>query len=167
MQVNQACSVRPFVGKFKTAHGIFAYDDHIFVANREAFQIVEFTKKGELVRCLPDIPYGARVCNVARADNYFVFNGLEPIQHTPAKTAPIYAHSGERLLSTIEPGQLGIPILKHLHHTWPHYVNNADGTRTLYLLIHGWSQGKYAVLKHEPKGMPSKPNGWDRTQDPM
>ena len=49
-------------------------------------------------------------------------NALEPIQHTPAKTAPIFAHSGERLLSTIEPGELGIPVLKHLHHVWPHYV---------------------------------------------
>ena len=82
--------------------------------------------------------------------SYFVFNALEPIRHTPARTAPIYAHSGERLLSTIEPGQLGIPVLKHLHHVWPHYVPNADGTKTLHLLLHGWSEGKFAVLKHEP-----------------
>ena len=48
--------------------------------------------------------------NVAYAGDhkYFVMNALEPIRHTPAKTAPIYAHSGERLLSTIEPGELGI-----------------------------------------------------------
>ena len=65
------------------------------------------------------------MCNVARADDYFVMNALEPIQHTPAKTAPIFAHSGERLLSIVEPGELGIPVLKHLHHTWPHYVTVA------------------------------------------
>ena len=77
-----------------------------------------------------------------------------------AKTAPIYAHSGERLLSTIEPGELGIPVLKHLHNVWPHYVLEADGKRRLYLLVHGWSAGKYAVLKHEPDGAPSVPRGW-------
>ena len=87
-------------------------------------------------------------------------NALEPIRHTPAKTAPIYAHSGERLLSTIEPGELGIPVLKHLHNVWPHYVLEADGKRRLYLLVHGWSAGKYAVLKHEPDGAPSVPRGW-------
>jgi hypothetical protein len=74
-------------GKFQTAHGIFAYDNHIFVANREAHQVIEFTPEGKLVRCLPDIPDTARICNVARADNYFVFNALEPIQHTPAKVS--------------------------------------------------------------------------------
>lgn len=152
-------------GKFQTAHGVFAYDDHIFVANREAHQVLEFTKTGKLVRCLPDIPDSARICNVAHAGNYFIFNALEPIQHTPAKTAAIYAHTGERLASTIEPGELGIPVLKHLHHTWPHYVTNEDGTKTLYLLIHGWSAGKYAVLKHEPQGRASIPNGWNRAQD--
>ena len=31
-------------GKFQTAHGIFAYDGNIFVANREASQVIEFTK---------------------------------------------------------------------------------------------------------------------------
>lgn len=153
--------------QFRTAHGIFAHDDHIFVANREAHQVIEFTKTGELVRHLPDIPDTARICNVARAHDYFVFNALEPIRHTPARTAPIYAHSGERLLSTIEPGQLGIPVLKHLHHVWPHYVPNADGTKTLHLLLHGWSEGKFAVLKHEPNGRPSTPCGWNRTQDPL
>ena len=99
--------------------------------------------------------------------SYFVFNALEPIRHTPARTAPIYAHTGERLLSTIEPGQLGIPVLKHLHHVWPHYVPNADGTESLHLLLHGWSEGKFAVLKHEPNGRPSAPRGWNRTQDPL
>lgn len=47
--------------------------------------MIEFTPEGKLVRCLPDIPDTARICNIARADNYFVFNALEPIQHTPAK----------------------------------------------------------------------------------
>ena len=133
---------------------------------------------------MPDIPDTARICNIARAEAHdmFVFNALEPIQHTPGRTAPIYAHSGERLLSTIEPGELGIPVLKHLHHVWPHYVKkNADraagGERgeggekgeggseeegdTLYLLVHGWSAGKFAVLKHEPEGKPSARKGWD------
>ena len=94
-------------------------------------------------------------------------NALEPIRHTPAKTAPIYAHSGERLLSVIEPGDLGIPVLKHLHHTWPHYVTTPGGGRQLYLLVHGWSAGKFAVLKHEPEGTPSEPNGWKRTAEPL
>ena len=48
----------------------------------------------------------------------------------------------------------GTQVLKHLHHVWPHYVTAADGTRTLYLLVHGWSAGKFAVLKHEPGGLP-------------
>jgi len=154
-------------GKFQTAHGIFAYDNSIFVANREASQVIEFSKDGKLIRCLPDLPETARICNVARADDYFVMNALEPIQHTPAKTAPIFAHSGERLLSTIEAGDLGIPVLKHLHHVWPHYINGPNGERTLYILCSGWSRGKFAVLKHEPQGVPSKPNGWNRTQEPL
>lgn len=134
-------------GRFQTAHGIFAHDDHIYVANREAHQVIKFTKDGKLVTMFPDIPDGARICNVsfAEGENYFVMNALEPIQHTPAKTAAIYAHSGKELLSTIEPGDLGIPALKHLHHVWPHYVNNDDGSKTLHILICGWSRGKFAV----------------------
>jgi hypothetical protein len=151
------------LGKFNTAHGVFAHDGNIFVANREAHQVIEFTPEGKLIRIMPDIPDGARICNVSRADDYFVMNALEPIQHTPGRTAPIYAHSGERLLSTIEPGQLGIPVLKHLHHTWPHYVTGPDGEKQLYILISGWSEGKFAVLKHEPKGLPTPPCGWSRS----
>ena len=157
-------------GKFDTAHGVFAHDGSIFVANREAHQVLEFTPTGKLVRALPDIPDGARICNVSRAERegWFVMNALEPIRHTPAKTAAIYAHSGERLLSTIEPGELGIPILKHLHHCWPHYVPGADGERgVLHLLVHGWSAGKYAVLKHEPGGLPSTPKAWSRRSEPL
>jgi hypothetical protein len=40
--------------------------------------------------------------------------------------------------------------MKHLHHTWPHYCYDEDGGRQLYLLVHGWRNGKYAVLKHVP-----------------
>jgi hypothetical protein len=145
--------------------------------------VIEFTPEGKLVRMLPDIPDTARICNLARADDFFVMNALAPIEHTPGKTAPIYAHSGERLLSTIEPGQLGIPVLKHLHHVWPHYITGIipilyysgthhvwphyitgpDGERTLYILISGWSEGKFAVLKHEPAGLSSPPCGWSRS----
>ena len=42
----------------------------------------------------------------------------------------------------------------------PGYVVEADGKRRLYLLVHGWSAGKYAVRKHEPDGAPSVPRGW-------
>merc|ERR1712086_186650 len=153
-------------GQFNTAHGVFAYDDHIFVANREAHEVLEFTKDGDLIRCLPDIPDGARICNVARADDYFIMNALEPIQHSPARTAQIYAHSGERLLSTIEPGELGIPVLKHLHGVWPHYVTDPQtGERRLYILVHGWSAGKFAVLRHEPEGAPSHVKRWNPVTD--
>ena len=149
------------------------------------------------------------VASLMLVSRRFVFNALEPIQHTPQKTAPIFAHSGQRLLSTIEPGELGIPVLKHLHHVWPHYVVQPDGacgwhvmcalvdslvgsfvcparvlcvcrspqsesdctcafvvaaesgSKQLYILVSGWSKGKFAVLKHEPKGQPSKMEGWD------
>jgi hypothetical protein len=43
----------------------------------------------------------------------------------------------------------------------PHYVVEADGTKQLYILCHGWSAGKFAVLKHEPKGEPSVVKTWD------
>ena len=117
--------------QFQTAHGVFAHDGKIFVANREAHEVLEFTEEGHLVRSLPDIPNGARICNVARAeeDDMFVFNALAPINHCPGRAASIYAHSGERLLSEIQPGELGIPVLKHLHHVWPHYVEQPDGTK--------------------------------------
>ena len=29
--------------------------------------------------------------------------------------------------------------------------------------MHGWSAGKYAVLRHEPNGKPSVPTGWTGT----
>lgn len=100
-----------------------------------------------------EVPETARICNVSIAEehNCFLLNALEPIQHAPAHVAPIYAHTGEKLISTIDAGELGVPVLKHVHHAHPHYVNGQ-----LYILVHGWSLGKYAVLKHEPEA-PSQP----------
>ena len=103
-------------GQFNTAHGIFAFDDHIFVANREAHQVLEFTKEGKLLRSMPDIPAKSRICNIAHAEKYFVMNALEPLGDQ--KSAPVYAHTGEKLLSTIVAGELGIPVLKNLHQVW-------------------------------------------------
>ena len=61
--------------------------------------------------------------------------------------------------------ELGIPVLKHLHHVWPHYApassDDAEAKGALYLLVHGWCEGKFAVLKHEPDGPASTPRGWD------
>lgn len=139
-------------GRFRTAHGVYAHDDHVYVANREAFQVIKFTPTGQLVEVLPEVPRGARICNVSHAERhaYFVFNALAPLgghdglPSTAARTAPIYFHSGRELVSVVEPGRLGIPILKHIHHVHPHYA--PDGT--LYLLVHGWRDGKYAVLRH-------------------
>ena len=71
-------------------------------------------------------------------------NALAPLPHTAPRTAPIYCHTGSRLVSTIDAGSLGIPVLKHLHHVWPHYVVAADGSRQLYLLVHGWRDGASA-----------------------
>jgi len=132
-------------GQFKTAHGVFAYDNHIYVANREAHQVNKFTSTGDLVQTLPGIPAGSRICNVSRAENddYWLFNALEPLGNQ--KSAPIYAYADDHVISTIIPGDLGIPILRHVHHVWPHYHEGQ-----LYLLVHGWNKGKFAVLKHEP-----------------
>ena len=67
--------------QFQIAHGVFAHEGHIFVANREAHQVLEFTPGGQLVRMRGDIPAGARICNVARAGEhgYFVMNALAPL----------------------------------------------------------------------------------------
>ena len=32
----------------------------------------------------------------------------------------------------------------------PHYVTDEKGNYQLYLLVHGWNLGKFAVLKHAP-----------------
>lgn len=134
-------------GEFKTAHGIFAHEDHLYVANREAHQVVKFTKTGKLIELVKDIPRGSRVCNVAFQAKHFFFCPLMRVGKQ--RSAPIYAHTGEKLVSTIIPGELGIPVLNNIHHVWPHTVKNADGSKQLYLLVHGWNKGKYAVLKRE------------------
>jgi hypothetical protein len=48
-------------------------------------------------------------------------------------------------------------VLKHVHHVWPHYIRDGpSGEAALYLLVHGWNKGKFAVLKHEPDGSIAK-----------
>lgn len=135
-------------GQFQTAHGIYAHEGQILVANRAAQQVVTFTKEGEFVKIMNDIPAGSLVCNVAYESDHYFFNGLRAIDSTKS-SAPIYAHSGEQLVSTIIPGDLDIPILTNIHQVWPHIVKQADGSEQLYLLVHGWNKGKYAVLKLE------------------
>ncbi len=134
-------------GQFQTAHGIYAHEDHIFVANRAAGQVVKFTPKGEFVEIFSDIPSGSLICNVSYKDQHYFFNALMAIGDQ--KSAPIYAHTGEKLVSTIIPGDLDIPVITNIHHVWPHYIEQADGSNHLYLLVHAWNKGKYAVLKLE------------------
>jgi len=134
-------------GQFQTAHGIYAHDNHILVANRAAGQVVKFTKKGEFVEIFNDIPKGSLVCNVSYKSEHFFFNALKAIDDQ--KSAPIYAHTGNKLVSTIIPGDLDIPILTNIHQVWPHFVEAENGSKHLYLLVHGWNKGKFAVLKLE------------------
>lgn len=133
-------------GQFQTAHGIYAYDNHILVANRAAGQVVKFTKKGGFVETFNDIPEGSLVCNVSYKSEHFFLNALSAIGDQ--KSAPIYAHTGEKLVSTIIPGDLDIPVLTNIHQVWPHFVES-NGSKQLYLLVHGWNKGKFAVLKLE------------------
>lgn len=135
--------------QLQTGHGIFAFDKSIFVASRAASRIIEFSPQGELIGEFEDIPESSLVCNVAHTGDYFLINALRPLGGE--SSAPIYAYTGNKLVSTIVPGDLQIPVLKNLHHTWPHVVTDEDGRETLYLLIHGWNAGKYAVLKHESR----------------
>jgi len=134
-------------GQFQTAHGVTAFEDHIYVSNREAHQVNKFTKAGKLVEILPGIPAGSRICNASRAvhDDRWYMNALAPVS-AGQTTAPIYAYT-DHVVSTIVPGDLGIPVLKHIHHCWPHYTRDASGKRQLYLLVHGWNKGKFAVLR--------------------
>lgn len=134
-------------GQFQTAHGVYAHDGHILVANRAAQQVVKFTKDGQFVELFKDVPEKSLVCNVSYKAEHFFFNALRAIGEM--KSAPIYAHTGEKLVSTIIPGDLDIPVLGNIHHVWPHYVQAEDGSKHLYLLVHGWNQGKFAVLKLE------------------
>ena len=134
-------------GQFQTAHGIYAHDNHILVANRAAGQVVKFTKKGKYVDTFNDIPEGSLVCNVSyKAEHYFL-NALSALGEQ--KSAPIYVHTGENLVSTIVPGDLDIPVLTNIHQVWPHFVETENGSKQLYLLVHGWNQGKFAVLRLE------------------
>ncbi len=134
-------------GQFQTAHGVFAHDKHVLVANRAAGQVVKFTRKGKFVETFNNIPEGSLVCNVSFKAEHFFFNALKAIGEQ--KSAPIYAHTGASLVSTIIPGDLDIPVLTNIHHVWPHYVKAADGSMQMYLLVHGWNKGKFAVLKME------------------
>ena len=133
-------------GQFKTAHGVYAHDNHILVANRAAGQVVKFTKKGKFVEIFNDIPESSLVCNVSYKSEHFFLNALNAIGDQ--KSAPIYAHTGDKLVSTIIPGDLDIPILTNIHQVWPHFVEK-NGSKQLYLLVHGWNKGKFAVLKME------------------
>ena len=134
-------------GQFQTAHGIYAHEGHILVANRAAGQVVKFAPDGGFVEKFTDIPEGSLVCNVSYKEEHFFFNALRALGGQ--KSAPIYAHTGKELVSTIIPGDLEIPILTNIHHVWPHYVEGKNGEKQLYLLVHGWNKGKYAVLKLE------------------
>lgn len=134
-------------GQFKTAHGVYAHDGHILVANRAAGQVVKFTKKGKFVETFDDIPEGSLVCNVSYKSEHFFLNALSAIGDQ--KSAPLYVHTGEKLVSTVIPGDLDIPILTNIHQVWPHFVDAGNGSKQLYLLVHGWNKGKFAVLKLE------------------
>ena len=72
-------------------------------------------------------------------------NALQSIGNQ--KSAPIYVHTSKQLKSTIIPGELEIPGLTNIHQVWPHVVKNSNGKKQLYILVHGWNKGKYAVLK--------------------
>lgn len=134
-------------GQFKTAHGIYAHKKHILVANRAAGQVVKFTCKGKFKKTFNDIPEKSLVCNVSYKTEHYFMNALSAIG--AQKSAPIYVHNGENLVSTVIPGDLEVPVLTNIHQVWPHIVASADGSEQLYLLVHGWNKGKYAVLKME------------------
>ncbi len=134
-------------GQFQTAHGIYAHEGSILVANRAAGQVVKFTRKGKFVETFDDIPEGALICNVAYKSDHYFMNALNPIGNQ--KSAPIYVHTSEKLVSTVIPGDLDIPVLTNIHQVWPHIVKSGDGSEQVYLLVHGWNKGKFAVLKLE------------------
>jgi len=129
-------------GQFQTAHGVYAHDGHILVANRAAGQVVKFRPDGAFVEMFDNIPEGSLVCNVSYKEEHFFFNALKPL--AGQKSAPIYAHNSKELVSTIIPGDLDIPVITNIHHVWPHKVGDQ-----LYLLVHAWNKGKFAVLKME------------------
>ena len=94
-----------------------------------------------------DIPEGSLVCNLSYKSEHYFLNALQAIGNQ--KSAPIYVHTSKNLTSTIVPGDLEIPDLTNIHQVWPHIITAMDGSKQLYLLIHGWNKGKYAVLKLE------------------
>jgi len=124
-------------GQFQTAHGVYAHDGHILVANRAAGQVVKFRKDGAFVEMFTDIPEGSLVCNVAYKTEHFFFNALKAVGDM--KSAPIYAHTGEKLVSTIIPGDLDIPVLTNIHHVWPHHVTLKDGSLFIVLSVEYFS----------------------------
>lgn len=134
-------------GQFKTAHGIYADGKEILVANRAAGQVVKFSKKGKFIETFDDIPAGSLVCNVSYKTEHYFLNALSALEGQ--KSAPIYVHTGEKLVSTVIPGDLDIPVLTNIHQVWPHFVQAESGAKYLYLLVHGWNKGKFAVLKLE------------------
>ena len=134
-------------GQFKTAHGIYAHQGLIYVANRAAGQVVRFTPEGEYLDIFEDIPSGSLVCNLSYKDEHYFFNSLRAIGDQ--KSAPIYTHTGDKLVSTVLTSDLEIPVITNIHHVWPHHIKQSDGTEQLYLLVHAWNKGKYAVLKLE------------------
>ena len=134
-------------GQFKTAHGVYAHKNHIYVANRAAGQVVKFTSKGEYIDIFDEIPKGSLVCNLSYKSEYYFLNALQAIGNQ--KSAPIYVHTGSQLKSTIVPGDLEIPNLTNIHQVWPHIITAKNGSKQLYILVHGWNKGKYAVLKLE------------------
>jgi hypothetical protein len=134
-------------GQFQTAHGVYAHDGHILVANRAAGQVVKFTRKGKYVDKFDDIPEGSLICNVSYKSEHYFMNALSALDDQ--KSAPIYVHNSKNLKSTVIPGDLDIPVLTNIHQVWPHIVTESDGSKQLYLLVHGWNKGKYAVLKLE------------------
>ncbi len=134
-------------GQFQTAHGVYAHEGYILVANRAAGQVVKFTKKGTFVEIFDAIPEGSLVCNVSYKSEHYFMNALHAIGEQ--KSAPIYVHTSKQLTSTIVPGDLSIPNLTNIHQAWPHIVTDSDGSKQLYILVHGWNKGKFAVLKLE------------------
>ena len=132
-------------GQFQTAHGIYAHENHILVASRAAGRVVKFTKNGVYVDIFDNIPEGSLVCNVSYKLEHYFMNALKAMGDQ--KSAPIYVHTSKQLKSVIVPGDLEIPDLTNIHQVWPHVITAPDGSKQMYLLIHGWNKGKYAVLK--------------------
>jgi len=135
-------------GQFQTAHGVFTHQGKIYVANRAKGEIVQFRPDGGFIEKMPNIPEGSLICNVAFTQGHFFFNALSPLGEQ--SSAPVYIHNGNDLEHTVIPGDLDIPIMTNIHHVWPHWVQTKDGEPQLFLLIHAWNTGVFAVLKATP-----------------